>query len=175
VNTQNVNSNLANLSSSTSQASTSLFSFGTMLNKMMENLNNPKAQTTSNLGTFNQNNTTQLTGVNIAQINNQLSTLVAFQTNQLKSSIQSTLQRPKLNEIEPPNTNQISVEQQNQNVVFSPIRGNIDLKVVTEDGTKVDLTNQIVSSAEFQRRVVALITERMQGSQYSNVQNSAEV
>jgi len=63
----------------------------------------------------------------------------------------------------------------NQNVSFSPINGNIELKVVTEDGTKVDLTNQIVSSAEFQRRVVSLISERMQNQNYNNLPNSTAI
>ena len=63
----------------------------------------------------------------------------------------------------------------NQNVSFSPINGNIELKVVTEDGTKVDLTNQIVSSVEFQRRVVSLISERMQNQNYNNLPNSAAI
>jgi len=176
VNTQNVNTNLNNLSTNASQASTGLFDFQAMLNKMVQNSNNLKAQTTTNSGAFNPNNATQFTGVNTSEINNQLGTLVAFQIDQLKSSILSTLQQTTPDKIEPQNITPTTLASNtNQNVLFSPINGNIELKLVTEYGTKVDLTNQIVSSPEFQRRVVALITEKMQGSQYSNVQNSALV
>jgi len=63
----------------------------------------------------------------------------------------------------------------NQNVSFSPINGNIELKVVTEDGTKVDLTNQIVSSVEFQRKVVSLVSGLMQNQNYNNLPNSTTI
>lgn len=78
-----------------------------------------------------------------------------------------------LEKMTPPNVNPVTLTSNtNQNVLFSPINGNIELKVVTEDGTKVDLTNQIVSSVEFQRKVVALISEKMQNQTYNNLPNS---
>lgn len=78
-----------------------------------------------------------------------------------------------LEKVTPPNiTPTMLASNTNQNVLFSPINGNIELKVVTEDGTKVDLTNQIVSSVEFQRKVVALISEKMQNQTYNNLPNS---
>jgi len=78
-----------------------------------------------------------------------------------------------LEKVTPPNITPTTLASNtNQNVLFSPINGNIELKVVTEDGTKVDLTNQIVSSVEFQRKVVALISEKMQNQTYNNLPNS---
>jgi hypothetical protein len=60
----------------------------------------------------------------------------------------------------------------NQNVSFSPITGGIELKVVTQDGRSLDVTNQVVNSSEFQRKVVELISERMNQPTYSNLPNS---
>jgi hypothetical protein len=61
----------------------------------------------------------------------------------------------------------------NQNVSFSPITGGIEVKVTTQDGRSLDITNQIVNSSEFQRKVVELISERMNQPTYSNLPNSA--
>jgi len=61
----------------------------------------------------------------------------------------------------------------NQNVSFSPITGGIEVKVTTQDGRSLDVTNQVVNSSEFQRKVVELISERMNQPTYGNLPNSA--
>ena len=67
-----------------------------------------------------------------------------------------------------------SLVNQNQNVLFSPIKGNIELKVTTQDGRSVDVPNQIVNSDEFRRKVIELISEKMTQPTYSNLPNSTQ-
>lgn len=61
----------------------------------------------------------------------------------------------------------------NQNVSFSPITGGIEVKVTTQDGRSLDVTNQVVNSPEFQRKVVELISQKMNQPTYGNLPNSA--
>jgi hypothetical protein len=135
------------------------------------------------------NATTQLSNINTTTVNNNLNNLgtqsskTAAELGNLQSTIKNkstVISQPTNISSAPPiipqNIQTMVVTtppgSTNQNVSFSPITGGIELKVVTQDGRSLDVTNQIVNSSEFQRKVVELISERMNQPTYSNLPNS---
>jgi hypothetical protein len=136
------------------------------------------------------NATTQLSNINTTTVNNNLNNLgtqsskTAAELGNLQSTIKNkstVISQPTNISSAPPiipqNIQTMVVTTPpgptNQNVSFSPITGGIEVKVTTQDGRSLDVTNQVVNSPEFQRKVVELISQKMNQPTYGNLPNSA--